>query len=682
MSKWVAALFCGFFLLASAQAASPADTAKFARFPDFEDVTISPEGDYIAAKVQLQNGIGIVVIRIKDRAITARMTMGEGQDLYRYWWVGPKRLVLSPALYFGAYAQPAITGELVGMDADGNSQDYLFGYRGERQLGTAIQKTGHNDGWAQVLQTLPDDPQHAIISVSHYERNQDNVVTEAYKLHVVSGMRSERVASPHLGESRLVADWNGVVRYAVTPGAHAGQTLSFVRDVAADKWLPLGDPQGDSTDLIPLRLSRDNQQVYLSSIAEADRRCLIQETLKDGARKTLSCDPVADLDQVIYSFDGKQAIAVLYSNDKPHMAFIDESHPDAVMLKRLQISFPGHVVMPVSQTNDGSKVILKVYSDQDPDFWYLFDTKLAKAEPLVGAYDWVDPDHMGERRPIQVKTRDGTVVHGYLTLPPGVTKPDHLPMVVHPHGGPYYISDDWKWEPLPQLLAAQGYAVLQVNFRGSGGYGQSFVEKGRRAWHTGMIDDITDAVRWTIDKGMADPKRICIYGASYGAYAAVMSAEREPDLYRCVVGEAGVYDLSKLRTDSDIIESQSGRDYIAEYLGDPATLSDASPVQHVDRLKAPLLIAHGADDVRAPLTQAESLRKVLDAQHKPYEWMVKSGERHGYYKLENRVEFQQRLLAFIDAHIGKQAASAAPAATPTPAASATGSNAAAASPSS
>ncbi len=268
--------------------------------------------------------------------------------------------------------------------------------------------------------------------------------------------------------------------------------------------------------------------------------------------------------------------------------------------------------------------------------------------------DWIDPRQMAEQRAVEFKARDGQAIHGLLTLPPGV--PAHkLPLVVNPHGGPFGIMDSWGWSREPQLLASRGYAVLQVNFRGSGGYGAGFESAGRQGWDTVMIDDITDATHWAVQQGFADASRICIYGASYGGYAALMSALREPDLYRCVIGYAGVYDLPRLRRDSDIAETAQGRRFMNEFIGDDKRLKAASPLTYIDRLKAAVMIVHGEEDKRAPFSQAKALRGALDERHYPYEWLTKPDEGHGFYEEANLMELYTRLLAFLDRNIGAQA---------------------------
>jgi len=247
---------------------------------------------------------------------------------------------------------------------------------------------------------------------------------------------------------------------------------------------------------------------------------------------------------------------------------------------------------------------------------------------------------MAAMQPISFKARDGLTIHGYLTLPLGGHKP--LPLVVNPHGGPFGIRDYWQFDPETEFLAYHGYAVLQVNYRGSGGYGAAFQNAGYYQWGGTMQDDLTDATQWAIKQGIADPKRICIYGGSYGGYAALEAVVKAPDLYKCAIGYAGVYDLVMLHDrGGEMYYSSHGMGaYLSNTLGDNmAALRAASPVDHVNRIKAALFLAHGGADETVPIDQANEMRSALDKAGKKYEWLYYPNEGHGYFKLAHRVVF-------------------------------------------
>jgi dipeptidyl aminopeptidase/acylaminoacyl peptidase len=286
-----------------------------------------------------------------------------------------------------------------------------------------------------------------------------------------------------------------------------------------------------------------------------------------------------------------------------------------------------------------------VQSDRNPGDFYLFDLATRNAQLIAHAQPWVDPRRIRPMEPIQVTARDGVVMHGFLTTPAGV-KP--YPLVVLPHGGPHGIHDAWGYNPEVQLLASRGYAVLQINYRGSGGYGSGFEHLGYRQWGLSMQDDITDATHWAINQGYADAHRVCIYGASYGGYAALEGAVREPDLYRCAAGYAGVYDLRVQMDKSDTQESDMGTAYLHLVLGtDRDDLLNRSPLGGVGKIKADVLLIHGESDPRVPFKNFQEFTRALDQNGKHYETEVEAGEGHGFFVPEHREAAYRTLLDFL-----------------------------------
>ena len=253
-------------------------------------------------------------------------------------------------------------------------------------------------------------------------------------------------------------------------------------------------------------------------------------------------------------------------------------------------------------------------------------------------------------RPISFQARDGLTLHGLYTATPGNGP---KPLVVMPHGGPHGPYDSWGYDADAQFLASRGYGVLQVNYRGSGGRGREFMESGYREWGGKMQDDIADGVRWAIGQELADPERICTYGASYGGYAAMMQPIRYPELYKCAIGYVGVYDLEVMKKEGDITDSESGRRYLDRALGsDPAQLKAWSPAQNVDKIGIPVFLVQGSVDKRVPMEQFDALRKAFEARGIPVETLVAKDEGHGFYEPRNRAELYRRMEAFLDKYIG------------------------------
>lgn len=646
------------FVFLAAPAFAEVPLADFARNDSYSEASISPDGAYLALKIPIGRQFGLAVFDIAKQQIISKINVGADRSVDQYWWANSKRLVVSLAEDSSLGERPVIYGDLIGVDADGRSSEYLFGFRGETvSLGSRLGRETAHRGSATVIRTLPNDPAHILISVKDYSADKDFGTETAYRMDVQSGRLDQNLAAPISGGVKFIADSNGFIRYAVGEDEHS-IIRTFVRTPEKPQWAPLASGELKNVTATPLGLSNDNQFAYLSSDEGGDRRCLVRQNLASGERTSLSCDAVSSLDSVVMSFDGDEPVAAIYEAGRPEVHFLDTKNSARRILAELQKAFPGEIAHPVSHTQDGRLAVVETYSDHNPGDYYLFDTRTLKAQYLVGKTAWIDPDQMAEVRPISYPARDGKLIYGYLTLPQG-REAKNLPLVVNPHGGPFRIRDNWEWHAEAQALASRGYAVLQVNFRGSSGFGNSFVGAGRQGWDSVMIDDITDGARWAVASGVADAKRLCIYGASYGGYAALMSVAREPDLYRCAIGYAGIYNLETLKRDTDFTTRRSGRTYFDEFIGtDPKRLRAASPINYVDQLKAAVMIVHGTEDQRAPYSQATELRKALDAHKYPYEWLVKEGEGHGFYKPENRTEFLLRLIAFLDKNLAPSASRA------------------------
>lgn len=638
-----------------------ANVDDYSQFAQYSQVKISPSGEYVAVSAQIHDEQGVLVIRLADKQILSRFTLGPGGAIDDYWWVGPERIVVSSALQSGALEAPRRIGELIGVDADGKNRTYLAGYRAPIGRISTLSHSGvdvsDSVNIAVMVDPRPSDPQHAIVAFYRIGDSSELGRARAFSVDVYTGARSLVATAPIAGYTDFLADQNGKIRYALTDSEKDGD-LTYARAQADGDWQLLNGGVNAGTRIAPIRFG-DGDTVYLQSDEIDGRYCLLQQNLASGEKKALSCDAEADLTGVIPSFDGHEVIAAAYENGHPRFEYLETANPDRVLLEKIQNSFPGEIVVPTSTTTDGKQTILFVHSDRDPGRYFLFDRTTEHAKFLLARQPWADPAQMPERRPITYKARDGQTLHGFLTIPLGKDL-KALPMIVLPHGGPFFTADAWTWNAEAAWLAANGYLVLQPNFRGSSGYGRAFVDAGRYRWHSVMIDDITDATRWAIDQGYADGKRIGIYGASYGGYAALMSVIREPGLYRGAADFAGITDLSRWREDSDVGQRSSGRTYIKNYLGaEEAGLAAASPLKQVEKLQTPLLLVHGKADARVPYAQLTALRKALDARHLPYEALVKDGEGHGFFKPENRSEFLTRLVAFFDQHLRPVESSAA-----------------------
>ncbi|MDO6525175.1 S9 family peptidase [Motilimonas sp. 1_MG-2023] len=303
----------------------------------------------------------------------------------------------------------------------------------------------------------------------------------------------------------------------------------------------------------------------------------------------------------------------------------------------------------ISLSDDGKILLLNDKSPQRPGRYAKLDTSTLSITTLPNAYPWLNDIPLAEVKTVQFMTRDGRRLNGLLTMPNNAKK--SIPVVIHPHGGPFGVLDKWEYNPETQLLASQGYGVLQINYRGSGGYGRSFVAAGFHQFGTGsMQHDITDGVEWLIEQGIADPKRVMIYGASYGGYATLAGLTFTPDLYACGVDYVGISNLHTFLMNMDESWGMSRESWL-ENVGNPYTdikkLKEISPYYHVDKIKAPLFVAQGAQDPRVKQQESDQIVNALRKRGVEVKYMLKQDEGHGFDKEENQQHFYDEMIDFL-----------------------------------
>ena len=635
-------------LLAFAFAASAAEIPleDFARHAQFRDIKISPDGDYIAASAVVDGKAVLSLVKLDDMK-GVNLKPRESGEVYEFWWVAPHRVVYNVAERVSTLETPSLTGELYGVNADGTRKQLMLGVR---QKGEWV--------YADVVHPLWAENGKVLIAKYHWNGSHDGVYPMAEYMDVDSGTLTD-IGSAPIRNATFLADHKGQVRFASADGTDQKRRVYYRASNDAGWDLAFDESKGDPV-VRPLGFARDDTTVYLSCPGAHGVGGLCRWNAETRKTEPLWSGTEAGVDELVQSFDRKDFVALRSMPGRIATTLIDRNAPEAKLLASLMPQFPGEDVRLTSSTPDGSKVVFMVSSDRNPGEFYLFDRTQGKATFLFAAMPWIKPNDMGAMEPVTLKARDGLPLHGYLTRPHGRDDAKNLPMVVFVHGGPYGIRDAWEFQPEVQMLASRGYAVLQVNFRGSGGYGDAFVHAGYREWGAKMQDDVTDATRWAISEGVADPKRVCIFGASYGGYAALRGATKEPDLYRCAVGYVGVYDLRLMYTRGDIPQSTYGSNYLKMVLGeDESVLWDRSPIAHLDQLKAKVMLIVGGEDTRVPPVQGENLHNALDKAHIAHEWLYRRTEGHGFYDEKNIADLMTRVNAFLDRNIGNTAGSAA-----------------------
>lgn len=604
----------------------------------FGTIKLSPTGEYLAATVPLSDRTSLLIFRRADMKPTGHVTLPANSHVASFYWVNDHRILFSIAKKFGELETPQGTGEIYGVNADGSGQ-------GEPLIGIG-KSTGDNQShlrFAEIIDTLRGDEKNVLIAVA-----SDSKYTEVDRMNVDTG-RVMRVARAPVRHAQFLADTNGVVRFAWGAGDDR-QMKTYYRAGADAEWEPINDEAATQRIVVPVGFSADGKTAYLQSEETEGPDSIYAFDVQTRQREVAYRHPIASPDNYLYSPEDHSVYAAIIESGKPKVVYLDADNKYARQLRAIQAGQPDAMVLPASYTRDDSLALYVSYSDRIPGDFYLYDRAKNQVAYIASKANWFKPEMLAEMKPITVTARDGLSLQGFLTVPRG-SDGKGLPLVVNPHGGPFGPFDQWGYNPEVQLLASRGYAVLQLNFRGSGNYGRAFQHKGYRQWGGTMQDDLTDATQWAIAQGIADPHRICIYGASYGGYAALMGVAKEPTLYRCAIGYVGVYDMPIMYHEGDISESRSGTNFLDETLGHDH-LEAISPDHLANRIVVPVMMVAGKEDQRAPAKHTELMRDALLAAHKSVDAKIYEGQGHGFYREADRIDLYTRMLAFLDRNIG------------------------------
>ena len=597
----------------------------FFRNPEKRSFQISPDGKHLAFMQPWQNRMNVHIQKIGEEE-AVRVTHATERDIAGYFWKGNDRIV---------YVQDTKGDEnfrLFAVDKNDENQKDLTPFDSVR---------------AGIVDDLKEVPGEMLIQLN--KRNAR--IFDVYRIDITTG-EMKLIAENPGNITGWVTDHDGKLRIALTTdGVNAG---ILYRDTEEDQFEEKISTNFRET-LYPVFFTFDNKDVYMISNLGRDKAAIVKYDIKNNKELELIYEhPEVDVSSLYYSEKRKVLVGVGFTTWKREYEIFDEASKE--IYDDLQNKLPGIEVVVTSENKEEDKLLVRTYSDRSLGAYYLYDVNDKKLTHIIDVGSWLNEDFMAEMKPITYKSRDGLTINGYLTLPLGV-EAKNLPVVVHPHGGPW-ARDGWGFNPIVQFLANRGYAVLQMNFRGSTGYGKEFWETSFKKWGKEMQDDITDGVQWLIDEDIADKDRIGIFGGSYGGYATLAGLTFTPDLYACGVDYVGVSSIfSWMNAIPPYWEPY--REMIYEMVGHPQAdsllLYDASPLFHADKIKAPLFIAQGANDPRVPQAESDQMVEVLKQRGIDVPYMVKEDEGHGFRNEENRFDFYGAMEQFFFKHLGGRA---------------------------
>jgi dipeptidyl aminopeptidase/acylaminoacyl peptidase len=597
----------------------------FFRNPDQVNFRLSPDGKYYAYRAPYKGMMNVFVREIgKEEA--GQLTFDTLRSVYGFFWASNDRI-----LYIKDQGGDE-NMKLYGVNKDGSNLIALADYEKVR---------------TEMIDDLPDIDEYVIIGMN----KRIPQVFDPYRLNINTGELTMLAENPG-NIVGWMTDHNGDLRvaFAVVEGVN---TSILYRDTEKEPFREILKTTFKET-MSPQFFTFDNKKLYaVSNLGRDKTAAVIFDPATSLEDTVLYENPDYDVDQLVYSRARKVLTAARYTSWKRERYFFDSEFEN--MMNNLKSKLGDVEFGLVSNNKPEDKYLVIADSDRSPGTYYLYDKTSGSLEKIADIAPWLDPEEMATMNPIEYTSRDGLTIHGYVTLPKGYTMDNakNLPVVVNPHGGPWY-RDSWGFNPEVQFLANRGYAVFQMNFRGSTGYGRKFWEASFKQWGKAMQDDITDGVNWLIDKGIADKDRIAIYGASYGGYATLAGITSTPDLYAAAVDYVGVANMfTFMKTIPPYWELQLQMFY--EMVGDPVKdsllMAEASPVLHADKIKTPLFVAQGANDPRVNINESNQMVEALRNRGITVEYMVKEDEGHGFYNEKNQFDFYNAMDKFLAEHL-------------------------------
>jgi dienelactone hydrolase len=647
-----------FSMAGASQAAPPAK--QFFDNPVFSDARLSPSGRYVGLRVGNDATRDSLVIMATDTMKVVGSARIEREDIGMFRWLNDNRLVFTINDRTVAPGDVRYAPGLFAMDRDGGNLRRLA-HRNEPELqetGTIIKS--RVQPWNTYLMDQEGPQDSDIVHVRRpiwregtYERERTDLV----KLNTSTG-EATPVSRPGAAQGWLL-DQKGEPRIMLQ--TQKGRAIIHYKDHGTGNWRQVADFNAyDAQDgFNPLGFIDDAHLLVESQ--EGGKSTLRKFDLATGKTDPNPVISMADYDfsgELIYT--GNKLAGVHYLIDGRGTVWFDAT------LKAVQQDIDAllpattNLVTPPRQPQT-PWVLVESYSDRQPTTFLLYNTQSKKLSMLGGSHPDIQAAEMGTLDPVKYKARDGLTIPAWLTLPKSGGK--NLPMVVLVHGGPYLRGTEWRWEAESQFLASRGYAVLEPEFRGSTGYGSALFSAGKKQWGLAMQDDIADAVKFAVAQGIADPKRICIMGGSYGGYATLMGLVKDHDLYQCGVASAAVTDIPLMFDSGAMVLSDMSEQYkkygapelIGDVEKDAQQFIDTSPLKQAARIKRPLLLAHGTDDRRVPFVHFKKMRSALESNKADAEFVEYVSEGHGWTLLKNRLDFWNRVEKFLDKHIGAAA---------------------------
>ena len=659
-------LFTYFSFVSLAITSDTESNAKlFGSLPDVSNVKISPNGKFVGVQQRTEETIVVKIIDLDSAQLLSVHNFGSKGQITDFFWATDKRLVFTVARENSRNTEIYNVGQLVAANIDGKRTKLIagFGSAPDSRQGVRNRDRTNPDRPAIIVHRLPKDSNK--ILVSFFDNAGFNELAE---LDINNGKVSYVTTSPVIypnwifnNEGKLMGVSSSTLEnnseiFLFKPNLPKGSLSSrqcsqkqncYVPPIREDNkrpgWVFFKDfefPKGASIEGFT-----PNGKMMVTEYMDENTSGLYEYDLKENTYELIFRDSRVDITAVASSLDdGPYGIRL--DNGKPEYLYLSEPNRLKNLHLKFYEAFPAQETMITSHSKDYSRAVGIVMADVNPGTYYLMDMEKNQISPLGRYWSKTSYDSLAEMKVINFKNRYGDEIQSYFTEAVGKK---NAPTIVMPHGGPW-ARDYWRFHPEVQFLAAEGFNVLQNNIRGSTGYG---LEHTAHVYgnFANVLTDMFDSIEYLDSEGMIDKNNVCVYGGSYGGYAATQGPMMRPDLFKCAISEAGLYDINAQYSSGDIKMMRGGRKFLEDAFGDGEKAEDMSPINYAYKLKTPYMLIHGKKDVRTPYKEAEAFMKAMDKNGIKYEKMIIEKETHGFSKEENRIEKMKRISAFFRKHL-------------------------------
>lgn len=659
-------LFTYFSFISLAITSDTESNAKlFGSLPDVSNVKISPNGKFVGVQQRTEETIVVKIIDLDNAQLLSIHNFGSKGQITDFFWATDKRLVFTVARENSRNTEIYNVGQLVAANIDGKRTKLIagFGSAPDSRQGVRNRDRTNPDRPAIIVHRLPKDSNK--ILVSFFDNAGFNELAE---LDINNGKVSYVTTSPVIypnwifnNEGKLMGVSSSTLEnnseiFLFKPNLPQGSLSSrqcsqkqncYVPPIREDNkrpgWVFFKDfefPKGASIEGFT-----PNGKMMVTEYMDENTSGLYEYDLKENTYELIFRDSRVDITAVASSLDdGPYGIRL--DNGKPEYLYLSEPNRLKNLHLKFYEAFPAQKTTITSYSKDYSRAVGIVMADVNPGTYYLMDMEKNQISPLGRYWSKTSYDSLAEMKVINFKNRYGDEIQSYFTEAVGKK---NAPTIVMPHGGPW-ARDYWGFHPEVQFLAAEGFNVLQNNIRGSSGYG---LEHTAHVYgnFANVLTDMFDSIEHLDSEGVIDKNNVCVYGGSYGGYAATQGPMMRPDLFKCAISEAGLYDINAQYSSGDIKMMRGGRKFLEDAFGDGEKAEDMSPINYAYKLKTPYMLIHGKKDVRTPYKEAEAFMKALDKNGIKYEKMIIEKETHGFSKEENRIEKMKRISAFFRKHL-------------------------------